>query len=110
MGLLLQEESSSMVYRLGGDEFAVLLNGGSREHYSQFLVTICERINREANLLGIPGSPADIALILYDQLPASLDILLIQMGRRWSGQNDETYGQWLPTIQDSEIPHRWMWR
>jgi len=37
-------------------------------------------MEREAYPLGFPGFPADIALILYDPTPTSLDSILMQMG------------------------------
>jgi diguanylate cyclase (GGDEF)-like protein len=80
MGILLEEESSNhVVYRLGGVEFAVLLHLDTYRACSQFVERILERMYREANLLGFPGSPADMALIIYDEVP-SLDSMLMQMG------------------------------
>jgi diguanylate cyclase (GGDEF)-like protein len=80
MGILLGEESrNNLVYRLGGVEFAVLLNLDTFRVCSEFVEHIFERINREAKLLGFPGTPADMALIIYDEVP-SLDSMLMQMG------------------------------
>lgn len=80
MGILLEEESNNnMVYRLGGVEFAVLLNLDTHSACTQFVERILERMNQEAKLLGFPGSPADMALIIYDEVP-SLDSMLMQMG------------------------------
>ena len=80
MGILLSEESNNTVYRLGGDEFAVWLKMETREKYAEFIECILERMDRESKLLGFPGFPADIALILCDQSPTTLDTLLMQMG------------------------------
>ncbi|MGD8402290.1 MAG: diguanylate cyclase [Anaerolineales bacterium] len=80
MGILLAEESNqNAVYRLGGSEFAVLLRLGSYNEHSQFVERIQERMNREAESLGFPDSPADMALIIYDEAP-SLESMLMQMG------------------------------
>ena len=79
MGILLREESNGPVFRLGGDEFAVLLKTDTPEEYSKYLERLLARMDREARLLGLPDSPADIALILYDQTPATLDTVLLQM-------------------------------
>jgi diguanylate cyclase (GGDEF)-like protein len=80
MGILLEEESNNnTVYRLGGAEFAVLLKLNTYSDHAQFVERILGRMNREAKLLGFPGSPADMALIIYDEAP-SLDSMLMQMG------------------------------
>jgi diguanylate cyclase (GGDEF)-like protein len=79
MGILLREESNGTVSRLGVDEFAVLLKMDTQEEYSRYLECILERMNREARLLGFPESPADIALILYDQSPTTLDTIFLCM-------------------------------
>ena len=80
MGLLLQEESQNEVYRVGGVEFAVLLKMETREEHLELTERILERIERQAGLLGFPGSAADIALIFFEQTPTSLDGLLMIMG------------------------------
>jgi len=80
MGILLGEESNKTVYRLGGVEFAVLLDMNAYDECAQFIKILVERMDRESKQLGFPGSPADIALILYDQTPYSLDSILMQMG------------------------------
>jgi diguanylate cyclase (GGDEF)-like protein len=80
MGILLVEENNQdAVYRLGGVEFAILLKPGSPGEYMEFVEQIHKRINREAKSLGFPDSPADMALILYDEAP-SLESMLMQMG------------------------------
>ena len=81
MGILLNEESNGTAYRLGGDEFAVLLTRETREDYVRFMERMLERMEREAGQLGFSGSPAHVALIMYDQSPVSLDNMLIQMGQ-----------------------------
>lgn len=80
MGILLQEESKNEVYRIGGVEFAVLLKMETREEHLELIERILERIERQAGLLGFPDSAADVALIFFDQTPASLDGLLMIMG------------------------------
>jgi diguanylate cyclase (GGDEF)-like protein len=79
MGILLGEESNNAVYRLGGAEFAVLLKLNTYSEHEQFMECVLNRMNREAKLLGFPDSPADMALIIYDEAPA-LDSMLMQMG------------------------------
>jgi diguanylate cyclase (GGDEF)-like protein len=80
MGILLAEESNqNTVYRLGGAEFAVLLKLDSYNEHSQFVERIQKRMNREAESLGFPDSPADMALIVYNEAP-SLESMLMQMG------------------------------
>ena len=81
MGILLQEESKSEAYRLGGDDFAVLLKIGSREGHLELVQRVLKRMDLEARLLGFPDTAADIALILFDQTPTSLDTILMQMGK-----------------------------
>jgi diguanylate cyclase (GGDEF)-like protein len=81
MGLLLQEESNSETYRLGGDDFAVLLKIGAREGHLELVQRVLKRMDLEARLLGFPDTAADIALILFDQTPTSLDTILMQMSR-----------------------------
>lgn len=112
MGLLLGEESNSTVYRLGGDEFGVLLNMESYEKYAEFLRCTNERIHREAKLLGILETPADIALILYERLPTSLDTLLLHMGEAMvRAKNNEPLRPMIFHASDFKIPdvipHRW---
>lgn len=80
MGILLQEETNQTVYRFTGTEFAVLLKMDNEQEHFQMLERIIERMNREAEQLEFPGSPADIALILNDQSSTCLDSLLMQMG------------------------------
>ncbi len=80
MGILLQEETGQLVYRLWGIEFAVFLKLDNEQAHTQLLERVLERMNREARLLGFPGAPADVALILNDQPSTCLDSLLVQMG------------------------------
>ena len=42
---------------------------------------VLKRMDLEARLLGFPDTAADIALILFDQTPTSLDTILMQMGQ-----------------------------
>lgn len=80
MGILLEEENNNnVVYRLGGVEFAILLKSSSNSEYAQLVERILERINREAKSLGFPDSPADMALIIFDEAP-SIESMLLQMG------------------------------
>ena len=112
MGILLGEESNNAVYRLGGVEFAVLLKMDTHGEYAQFVKSILERMDRESKLLGFPGSPADIALILYDQSPTSLDTILMQMGEAMVRvKNSDESRPMIFNASDFKIsaqaPHRW---
>jgi diguanylate cyclase (GGDEF)-like protein len=114
MGILLGEESNSTVFRLGGDEFAVLINMDTHEEYDRFMKRVLERMDQESKLLGFPGSAADIALIVCDQSPVSLDTLLIQMGEAMVRvKNNESSTPMIFKASDFKvpeiIPHRWRW-
>lgn len=114
MGILLGEETKSVVYRLGGDEFAVLLKMDSREQYAQLMERINERMILESKLLGFPGHPADVAIILYSQWPTTVDTMLIQMGEAMVRvKNCETSPIIIFSESDfkipEEIPHQWKW-
>src|SRR3990172_7502374 len=69
-------------------------------------------MDRESKLLGFPGSPADIALILYDQSPTSLDTILMQMGEAMVRvKNSDESRPMIFNASDFKIsaqaPHRW---
>lgn len=112
MGILLGEESGRTVYRLGGDEFAVWLKMVTRQAYAQFMEGILERMDRESKLLGFPGFPADIVLILCDQSPTTLDTMLMQMGEAMVSvkSNDASHAM-IFSMSDfkvsAQVPHRW---
>jgi diguanylate cyclase (GGDEF)-like protein len=104
MGLLLAEESHNTAYRLGGDEFAVLLKMETRAEYAQFMDRMLERMKREANLLGFPESPADIALIIYDQLPADLVVMLMQVDEAMARvKSSDATGQMIFNVSDFKV-------
>jgi diguanylate cyclase (GGDEF)-like protein len=108
MGLLLAEESNSPAYRLDRDEFAVILNMETREEHAQFMDRMFVRMNREAKLLGFPESPARLALILYDQSPANLVVMFMQLREamvRVKGM--EEIDQMIFHVSDFEVSRRW---
>ena len=80
MGILLREESNSEVYRVGADEFAILLNIETREGHWELVERIHKRMSLEAKRFGFPDVAADTTLIFFDQIPISLDTLLLKMG------------------------------
>jgi GGDEF domain-containing protein len=79
MGILLGEESNSEVYRISGLEFAVLLKMGTHQEHIHLMERILARIEREAKLLGFPDSAADSALVFLNEMPTSLNSILIIM-------------------------------
>lgn len=104
MGILLQEESNCEVYRLGGDEFAVLLKISTREGHLELVQRIVKRMELEARLLGFPHTAADIALMLFDQTPTGLDIILVQMGKAMEiVKNNRDFSFMLFNPADSKI-------
>jgi diguanylate cyclase (GGDEF)-like protein len=112
MSILLGEESNNTVYRLSGHEFAVFLRMETQSEYSRFLERILGRIDREAALLGFPGPAADIALIIYDERPPSLDSILMQMGEAMVRvkSSEESRPMIFKPIDFSisaQAPHRW---
>lgn len=80
MGILLREESNSEVYRVGADEFAILLNIETSEGHLELVERIHKRMALEAKRFGFPDVAADTTLIFFDQIPISLDTLLLKMG------------------------------
>ncbi len=80
MGILLREESNSEVYRVGADEFAILLNIETREGHLELVERIHKRMEIEAKRFGFPDVAADTTLIFFDQIPTSLDTILMKMG------------------------------
>jgi diguanylate cyclase (GGDEF)-like protein len=81
MGLLLQEETGSEVYRIGGVEFVVLLKLDTRQQHEELMQRILPRMQREAQALGFPGSPADVVLLYLDEAPSTIDTLMLQIGQ-----------------------------
>jgi diguanylate cyclase (GGDEF)-like protein len=80
MGILLQEETACDVYRVGGVEFIVLLRLDTPAQHDDLMQRILGRMQQEAEHLGFPGSPADLALLFLDGSPTTLDTLLIKLG------------------------------
>lgn len=112
MGILLGEESNNPVYRLGGVEFAVMLKMDSQGAYAEFVERILARMDRESKSLGFPGSPADLALILYDPSPTSLDTILMQMGEAMvrvknSGESRPMIFNATDFKISAQAPHTW---
>jgi diguanylate cyclase (GGDEF)-like protein len=112
MGILLREESNGPVFRLSGDEFAVLLKMETQEEYSGYLERILLRMDQEARLLGLPGSPADLALILFNGSPATLDTVLLQMTEAMMRvKNDQAAHSMIFRASDfnfaSQVPPGW---
>jgi diguanylate cyclase (GGDEF)-like protein len=112
MGILLREESNGPVFRLSGDEFAVLLKMEAQEEYSGYLERILLRMDQEARLLGLPGSPADLALILFNGSPATLDTVLLQMTEAMMRvKNDQAAHSMIFKASDfnfaSQVPPGW---
>jgi diguanylate cyclase (GGDEF)-like protein len=105
MGILLREETGQLVYRLWGIEFAVFLKLENEQAHTQLLERVLERMNREAELLGFPGAPADVALILNDQPSTCLDSLLVQMGEAMGKvKNSQNLHHMVFHASDFDIP------
>lgn len=109
--LLKEENNNDAVYRLGGVEFAILLKLDSHSEHTQFAERIHERINREAKSLGFPDSPADLALIIYDEAP-SLESMLMQMGEAMvrvknSGESRPKIFNTTDFNISAQAPHTW---
>ena len=65
IGILLKETAQAPVYRIGGDELVAVFEGGPHSHHESQSRLIFDRLNQEADQIGLKIPAATITVIHY---------------------------------------------